>query len=76
MSGRNTIIYCSPVDATKEIVRNQLIERDSDKIVFIQIVTCFFCCGRHQFFMETLKTCVIVPTLVVIFLSFLIRNRE
>jgi hypothetical protein len=26
--------------------------------------------------METLKTCVIVPTLVVIFISFLIRNRE
>jgi hypothetical protein len=26
--------------------------------------------------METLKTYAIVPTLVVIFLSFLIRNRE
>jgi hypothetical protein len=29
-----------------------------------------------HFFMETLKTCAIVPTLVVIFISFLIRNRE
>jgi hypothetical protein len=27
-------------------------------------------------FMETLKTCALVPILVVIFLSFLIRNLE
>ena len=37
---------------------------------------------KHKFlsklsvFMETLKTCAIVPTLVVIFLSFLFRNCE
>jgi len=64
---------------------NELIEGDSlacsDKIVpkhkFLFKLSLVFCCGRHsQFLWKHLKSCAIVPTLVVIFLSFLIRNRE
>jgi hypothetical protein len=46
-------------------------------VIFI-LVFChsFFVADAITVFMETLKTYAIVPTLVVIFLSFLIRNRE
>jgi hypothetical protein len=36
----------------------------------------FFVVDAITVFMETLKTYAIAPTLVIIFLSFLIRNRE
>jgi hypothetical protein len=64
---------------------NESIEGDSlacsDKIVpkhkFLFKLSLVFCCGHHsQFSWKHLKTSAIVPTLVVIFLSFLIRNRE
>ena len=63
---------------------NELIEGDSlacsDKIVpkqkFYSICHSFFVADTIQFLWKHLKTCAIVPTMEVIFLSFLIRNRE
>ena len=66
---------------------NGLIKLDSlgcsDKIApkrnchkFLFKLSLVFCCGRHHSFYGNTKTCVIVSTLVFIFLLFLVKNRE
>jgi hypothetical protein len=64
---------------------NELIERDSlacsDKIVpkhkfLFKLSLVFLLRMPLQFLWKHIKVCAIVPTLVVIFLSFLIRNRK